>query len=257
MAKKKTAPLPRDQKAKRKLEPSVWLFLLAMLGGLFLPIFLANWFSSFAKMTAITLFVAVGLLSLAGLVVSMRACAYIWALFFGPCGSMMLAFLDQMARSDVLAQVTVLEDGVQVVPLLVSILFCAAVAVVLCDLFSAALKKLGWIPIILIVAVMAFPKVYNSVKAINVAADKAVTNVVTAEVIDRREEEKTLSVGKTRVTHYPVYYIITARSELTDQGARFQVERKTYYNARPGDQVKIIFHPGALGTPWAEVMPVE
>lgn len=257
MAKKKKASLPRDQRARRKSETSIWLFLLAMLGGMFLPIFLANWFTSFGDMTAITLFVAVGLFSMAGLVVSVRAYAYIWTLFFGPCSFMMLALLDQMARSDILAQVTELGDGVQVVPLLASILFCTAVAVVLCDLFSVSPKKLGWIPAILVFAVIAFPRVYHSVKAINVAADKAATNEVTAKVIDRREEEKVLSVGKFGVTHYPVYYIITARSELTDQGARFRAERKTYYGAPPGEQVKIIFHPGALGAPWAEVVLVE
>lgn len=94
----------------------------------------------------------------------------------------------------------------------------------------------------------------DGLMGVDVLADRGQTQQTVAQVT-RVEQERRRTHG--RVQHdYTVYFAVVKENDLTS-GGRFPIDKAAYDSLRPGDEVELILHPGALGVEWLECVPLH
>lgn len=106
-----------------------------------------------------------------------------------------------------------------------------------------------------IIGFFCFSLCHSALVGINVFADRRGTQQTAARVIRVEQGRRAAIVG--RVSHsYTVYFVRVAENDLTEAG-RFPIDKTLYDTLEPGDEVRLVLHPGALGAPWLECVPNE
>lgn len=216
---------------------------------------IANLIAELGGLTALVLYIIGGFFSVAMMLVCLRKSWPLSAMILGMFCLMLLWGLNKTARLDILTGATLLADGAHRLLLLGSVILSAAVGLWMLVVFSWSTNKPPWLPVIVITVLMIYPSTSNSLKAINVAADRTVTSVTVAIATETRSEDRLLSAGKFSSIYEHIHYATIAENALIVEGTEVKVGRELYSNLQPGDQVNIILHSGALGVPWIEVAP--
>ncbi len=156
--------------------------------------------------------------------------------------------LTVTVRADILAQATLTSGGNRV-PLTI---LCVILTVGIGGGLFFAFGREHWVYLVVISVIMVFPTLKNCMDAINVAADTKLTHTAVAEVTQTRAEKEYVILGKGAASvDMDVCYVTVGENDTVPAGT----ELKANGSLRPGDRVRILLHPGALGMPWIETAP--
>ncbi len=104
-----------------------------------------------------------------------------------------------------------------------------------------------------ILGIFCFGICHSVLLGVNVLTDVREARQTTVPVIRVERESRTIYGRVTR--DYTAYFAVVGENDLTE-ARKFPVNKTDYDRLEPGDEVRIILHPGALGAPWLECVPV-
>lgn len=107
-----------------------------------------------------------------------------------------------------------------------------------------------------IIGLCCFFLCHGALLGVNVLADSRPAQSTMAQVL-RVESEWRLDGGRYTSGSYTVYFAVVKENDLTRGGTRLPVDKAAYEELKPGDEVRITLHPGALGAPWLECVTAE
>lgn len=105
----------------------------------------------------------------------------------------------------------------------------------------------------LLMGFLAFGFSFGGLLEINVLADGKTPQQMPVQVIQLEWEYR---YSNPRVHGGTLYFVVIEENSLTREN-RFPVSKRLYDSLETGDQVRLVLHPGALGTPWLECEAVE
>jgi len=103
-----------------------------------------------------------------------------------------------------------------------------------------------------LVALGSFGFGMNLLSGVVRLADTGVERTVTAAVVELERERH--SYG--RFGSSASYYAAVTETEWTGEGERLSLSRETYEALTVGGPARILLHPGILGVPWLECVPL-
>ena len=223
--------------------------ILAGLGGIGTAVVLSlaagRWLPSLGELA---LYLVVLTLGIVGFTACNRAGHFCWAFFMMMLCIFMTRSLTITARTDILAQATLTGGGNRVLLTILCAVLTVGIGIGL--LFAFGREFWAFVAVISVIAV--FPTLKNCMDAINVAADTKLTHTAVAEVTQTRAEKEYVLIGRSAASvDMDVYYITVGENDTVPAGT----ELKANGSLRPGDRVRILLHPGALGMPWIETAP--
>lgn len=88
--------------------------------------------------------------------------------------------------------------------------------------------------------------------AVNALADRVTAKETVAVV----EGVRTATYASGRYTTGKVYSLLLKENELLEKGGQIKAAATLAKSLRQGDAVRLLLHPGALGVPWLECVPL-
>ncbi len=252
MRRKKSAPYFHYGSAKGTWKMGAGL-ILAALGGIGAAIALSlaagRWLPSLGELALYLVVLALGIV---GAAVCSRAGHLCWAFFLVLLSVFVARSLTITVRADILAHATLTGGGSRVLLIALGVILTAGIGVGL--LFASGRDH--WAFIVVISAIAVFPTLINCMDAINVAADTKVSHAATVEVTQTGTKEGYALLGKGSASvKMNVHYVVAAENDTVPAGTEIKISEELYSALRPGDRIRILLHPGAIGAPWVEVVP--
>ncbi len=112
----------------------------------------------------------------------------------------------------------------------------------------------GWIGLLMIgvAAAASFSIGMDLLLGVGRLVDTGAAQTMTVEVVELEQERH--SSGRYGSTTF--YYATVTETEWTEQGERLRLSRETYEALTVGGPARILLHPGILGVPWLECVPL-
>ncbi len=253
MRRKQTEPYSHYGSTKGVWKTAVGM-VLAALGGIGTAIALSlaagRWLPSLGELA---LYLAVLTLGVIGIAACGRTDHLCWGLFLTVLCVFVTRSLAVMVRADILAQATLISGGSRVPLAILCVILTVGIGI---GLFFAFGRE-HWVYFVVISVIVVFPTLKNCMDAVNVAADKKPTRTAVAEVTQTSAEKEDVILAKAGSVDMDVYYITVGENDTVPAGTELKVGKALFASLRPGDRVRVLLHPGALGMPWIEVVPGE
>lgn len=250
MRRKKTVPDSHYGSTKGTWKLAVGS-VLAALGGIgtaaVLSLAAGRWLPDLAELALYLTVLALGVI---GIVACYRTGHLCWAFFLTMLCVFVMRSLTITARVDILAQATLTGDGSRVLLTVLCVLLTLGIGAGLLFAFG----REHWVFFAVISVIAVFPTLKNCTDAVNVAADTRLTHTAVAEVTQTRVKKEYVLVGKFGASvDMDVCYVTVGENDTVPAGTELEADG----SLRPGDRVRILLHPGALGMPWIEAVRAE
>lgn len=251
MRRKQTAPYSHYGSTKGTWKLAVGT-ILAALGGIGTAVALSlaagRWLPSLGELA---LYLIVLILGVIGIAVCDRTGHFLWAFFLMMFCIFVTRSLAVTVRADILAQATLTSGGNRILLTVLCVILTVGIGV---GLFFAFGRE-HWVYLVVISVIVVFPTLKSCMDAVNVAADKKPARTAVAEVTQTNAEKEDVILAKAGSVDMDVYYITVGENDTVPAGTEFKVGEALFASLYPGDRVRILLHPGALGVPWIEAVP--
>ena len=101
-------------------------------------------------------------------------------------------------------------------------------------------------------ALCSFQLGYDSSLSVNALADRMIAKEAVAVV----EGVQTATYAAGRYATGKVYSLLLKENALMEKGGRVKASAALAKSLQQGDAVRLLLHPGALGVPWLECVPL-